>query len=86
VTLALQPMTGMVLQVAAVSFYAQETEDEDRRWYGWEADLDLSYAFRRRYQVYLQAARFEHGDRFENGQGEAPDAALLCVVGVRADF
>ncbi len=85
-TFAFEPSHGFLLAATVATFYAQEKRPDGSRWYGWEADLELSYAFGGRYKLLVTAACFQHGDYFESVLGEIPDSATLLSVGVNVEF
>jgi hypothetical protein len=82
-TLDLESDTGFSAEVSVATFYAMEDLDGGSRWYGWEADLELSYNFSKDYSLYLEAARFQHGDYYESLLNEEVDPATRLSVGLR---
>jgi hypothetical protein len=82
-TLNLESTAGISAEAAIAAFYAQQDLDDGSRWYGWEADLTLSYTFSQDYTLYLEAARFNHGDYYESLLNEAVEPATRISVGVR---
>ncbi len=85
-TFSFVPSADGLLKATVASFYPQATAVTDGEWYGWEADLLLSWNLWRDVTGYLQAARFEYGDYFKNHQGAVPDPALLFAIGGRIAF
>ncbi len=77
---------GLSAEVSWINFYAGEELTDGSRWYGWEADVEVSYTFREQYQLFVQAARFEHGDFFESRLDETMDPAVQFTVGMSATF
>jgi hypothetical protein len=77
---------GVSAEVSWINFYADEELTDGSRWYGWEADVEVSYTFRDQYQIFVQAARFEHGDFFESCLDETMDPAMQFTVGMSATF
>ena len=85
-TLNLVSPTGLSLGATVATFFAHQALDDGSRWYGWEFDLDLSYPFGRFYTLYIEAARFQHGDYYESLLSEPVDAAVRLTAGLRASF
>jgi hypothetical protein len=85
-TLNLESAAGFSAEATIATFYAQEDLDDGSRWYGWEADLELSYTFSLDYTLFLEAARFRHGDYYESLLEEDIDPATRLSVGLRASF
>jgi hypothetical protein len=85
-TLDLESRAGLSAAAAVATFYAQEDLDDGSRWYGWEVDLELSYTFSKDYTLFLEAARFHHGDYYESLLNEAVDPATRLSIGLRASF
>ena len=85
-TLDLESEAGLSAEATVATFYAQEDLNDGSRWYGWEADLELSYTFSRDYTLFFEAARFTHGDYYESLLNENVDPAVRLSVGVRCQF
>jgi hypothetical protein len=85
-TLNLESAAGFSAEATIATFYAQEDLDDGSRWYGWESDLELSYTFSRDYTLYIEAARFRHGDYYESLLDEEVDPATRFSLGLRASF
>jgi hypothetical protein len=85
-TLNLESSAGLAAEAAIATFYAQEDLDDGSQWYGWEVDLELSYTFSQAYTLYLEAARFHHGDYYESLLNEKVDPATRLSVGLRCQF
>ncbi len=77
---------GLSAEASWIYFYADEELKDGSQWYGWEADINVSYTFREQYQVFVQAARFEHGDYFESLLDETVDPAMRFTAGLSATF
>lgn len=77
---------GLTAEAALIYLYAHQSLEDGSQWYGWEADLSLSYAFAKKYRLYVEAARFEHGDYFESLLDEQIDPAVRFVAGIDASF
>lgn len=84
ITLTLAPMEELLVTATLATFYPHEEAQGGRDWYGWEADLDISYTFKGNFELFLEAAWFEHGNYFQDLQGNTPDASLLFTIGGRA--
>lgn len=82
-SITLAPIEALLMTGRVAIFYPQVNGPEGRNWYGWEADLDISYTLTDNFELFAQAARFEHGDYFENSQGDAPEPSLLFAIGGR---
>jgi hypothetical protein len=77
---------GLSAQAAWINFYADKALEDGARWYGWEADVEISYTFRDQYRLFVEAARFEHGNYFESRLDETIDPAMRITVGLSAAF
>jgi hypothetical protein len=86
ISLTLLSKRGLTAEAALIYLYAQQALDDGSRWYGWEADLAVSYTFRKKYRLFMEAARFEHGDYFESFLNEQIDPAVRFSAGVHASF
>lgn len=82
-TITLAPWENFLMTATLATFYPYESAQGERDWYGWEADLDASYTLRDNIELYLEAARFEHGNYFKDSQGNVPEPALLFAIGAR---
>jgi hypothetical protein len=85
-TLHLESDSAFSAETSIATFYAQQDLDDGSRWYGWEVDLELSYTFSQDYTLFLEAARFHHGDYYESLLNEAVDPATRLSIGLRASF
>lgn len=86
INLTLLSEGGLSAEAALIYFYAQQALEDGSQWYGWEADLTISYAFAKKYRLFVEAARFEHGDYFESLLDEKIDPAVRFVAGMHASF
>ncbi len=77
---------NLTIEAAAANFYAHKGLAGDSNWYGWEADLDVSYSLFSAYTLYARLARFWHGDYFASLLDESIDPATQLVVGISAAF
>jgi len=82
-TVTLAPWENFLMTATLSTFYPYESAQGERDWYGWEADLDISYTLMDHIELYLEAARFEHGNYFKDSQGNVPEPALLFAIGAR---
>ncbi|MEJ2661028.1 MAG: hypothetical protein P8Z73_09945, partial [Desulfobacteraceae bacterium] len=85
-TLDLESEAGLSAEATVAAFYAQQGLNDGSRWYGWEADLELSYTFFQDYILFFEAARFTHGDYYESLLNENIDPATRLSVGVRCQL
>lgn len=60
------PTKSFTAEITLATFYTNDKPSADREWYGWEMDNLLSYNFRDRHELFLEAAFFEHGDFYNN--------------------
>jgi hypothetical protein len=86
ISLTLLSEWGLTAEAALIYLYAHRSLDDGSQWYGWEADLAVSYAFGKKYRLFVEAARFEHGDYFESLLDEKIDPAVRFVAGIDASF
>lgn len=86
INLTLISKWGITTEAALIYLYAHQSLDDGSQWYGWEADLAVSYAFGKKYRLYVEAARFEHGDYFESLLNEQIDPAVRFAAGIDASF
>jgi len=85
VHLTYTPVDQLLLDLTIVTLYPHEAP-EGRDYYGWEIDLETIYSFSEHVDLILEAARFEHGNYFNNRQGHTPDASVLLSAGLRLHF
>ena len=85
-TLNLVSASELSLETTLATFYAWEALEDGSRWYGWEVDLGLSFAFARYYTVFAEAARFQHGDYYRSLPDESTDPATRITLGLQAGF
>jgi hypothetical protein len=85
-TLHLESESAFSADGTIATFYAQQDLNDGSRWYGWEVDLELSYAFAKDYTLYVEAAQFSHGDYYESLLNEPLDPATRLSVGIRCQF
>jgi hypothetical protein len=88
ITLSVQPVEAITLEASAASLYAQKSSTSGDRRYGYEIDMSVTLKVMKDHEIFLQAARFEHGNFFKSGEesGEAPDPAFQFVIGGRLAF
>jgi hypothetical protein len=86
VSLTLLSEWGLSVEAALIYLYAQQALNDGSQWYGWEADLTVNYTFRKKYRLFVEAARFEHGDYFESFLNTQIDPAIRFAAGVHATF
>lgn len=77
---------GLTADASLIYLFAHQALDDGSQWYGWEVDLAIGYAFGEKYRLFVEAARFEHGDYFESLLAERTDPAVRLVAGVHATF
>ena len=85
-TLHLESETGFSAETTVATFYAQQDLNDGSRWYGWEADLELSYTFFQNYTLFFEAARFTHGDYYASLLNDNVDPATRLSVGIRCQL
>lgn len=88
ITLTVQPVEAITLEATAASLYAQESSTNSDRRYGYEIDVGVTLKVMKKHEIFLQAARFEHGSFFKSRQasGESLDPAFQFVLGGRLAF
>jgi hypothetical protein len=88
ITLTVQPVEQVTLEASAASLYAQESSTNGDRHYGYEIDVGVTLKVMKKHEIFLQAARFEHGNFFESRQGSGAsfDPAIQLVIGGRLAF
>lgn len=88
IALTLQPVDHLTVDVSAATFFAQQALPSGEQWYGYEIDLGATVRLLERHALFLEAARFEHGDYFEAwlGGSHTPDPAVRVVIGARLVF
>jgi hypothetical protein len=86
--LTLQPLDDLTVDVSAATFFAQEALPSGEQWYGYEIDLGATVRLFEQHALFVDVARFEHGDYFEAwlGRSAAPDPAMRVVIGARLVF
>jgi hypothetical protein len=88
ITLTVQPVEAVILEASVASLYAQKSPSNGDRYYGYEINAGVSLKVMQEHEIFLQAARFEHGDFFRSWQesGESLDPAFQFVIGGRLAF
>ncbi len=88
ITLSVQPIEAITLEASAASLYAQESSTNGDRRYGYEIDAGVTLKVMKDHEIFLKAARFEHGNFFKASQapGHSPDPAFHFVIGGRLAF
>lgn len=88
ITLTVQPVEAITLEATAASLYAQESSTNGDRRYGYEIDVGVTLKVMKDHEIFLEAARFEHGNFFKSrqGSGESLDPAFQFVIGGRLAF
>ncbi len=66
--------------------FPEEKPTDAQEWYGWEADLFVSYSFGTRHTFFFETDFFKHGDFFEYRQDGVPDYASLVMMGYKMVF
>jgi hypothetical protein len=66
-------------------FFPEDTPSDNRSWYGWEADTNLSYTIQEKYTLSCEFGLFQHGD-FYQYQGKTPDPATKFTMGIHTFF
>ncbi|MGD9008835.1 MAG: hypothetical protein PVG41_12985 [Desulfobacteraceae bacterium] len=88
VTLTVQPVETITLEASAAMLYAHEASANGDQRYGYEIDGSVTLKVMKKHEIFLQAARFEHGNFFESrlGSGESFDPAFQFLIGGRLVF
>lgn len=86
ISLTLISEWGLTAEASLIYLYAHRALNDGSQWYGWEADLAVSYTFSKNYRLFVEAARFEHGDYFESLLDEKIDPAVRFVAGIQTSF
>ena len=88
ITLTVQPVEAITLEATAAALYSQKSSTNGDRRYGYEIDVGATFKVMQDHELFLQAARFEHGSFFKSRQepGGAPDPAFQFVIGARLAF
>jgi hypothetical protein len=88
ITLGVEPVEAVILEASAAWLYAQEESSNGDRRYGYEVDVGMTITVLKDHEIFLQAARFEHGNFFKSRQesGASPDPAFRFVIGGRLVF
>jgi hypothetical protein len=88
VVLTVQPVEAVTLEASAASLYTHEASSSGDQHYGYEIDVGVTLTVMKKHEIYLQAARFEHGNFFRSWQasGEPLDPAFQFVIGARLVF
>jgi hypothetical protein len=88
ITLTVQPVEAVTMEASVASLYAQESSSNGDQHYGYEIDVGMILKILKKHEIFLQAARFEHGNFFESRQGseESLDPAFQFVIGGRLAF
>lgn len=88
ITLTVQPVEAITLEVSAASLYAQKSSTNGDRRYGYEIDVGVTLKVMQDHEIFLQAARFEHGNFFKSRQATKGsfDPAFQFVIGGRLAF
>ena len=71
--------------ITIAAFFPEDPPADRRDWYGWEADISLSYTWQQRYTVFCELGWFQHGD-FYTDQGDTPTPAGMATLGVQTFF
>lgn len=77
---------GFSAEAALIYMYAHESLEDGSQFYGWEVDVAVSYTIAKKYEFFLEAAHFEHGDYYESYLDEEVDPAMRLSFGLRAQF
>jgi len=85
-TFTFEPVTDLFVAGKAASFYSQFKADAHGSWYGWEMDLDISYRINSNILLFIEAARFEHGDFWDAQLQESPQETIRLFLGGRFSF
>lgn len=86
VALTLSPDNGFSAEAALIYMYAHKALNDGSRWYGWEVDVAVRYTVAEKFELFVEAARFEHGDYFESLLDESVSPAMRLSVGLRTLF
>lgn len=81
-----QPHPKIVTEVTAAVMYPEGGLFDPDEWYGWEADIRLSWRFHQDHRLFLEAGRFTQGEFFKQKQGGRPDSATRFAAGARFLF
>ena len=66
-------------------FFPEDTPSDNRSWYGWETDVNMSYTIQEKYTLSCEFGLFQHGD-FYQYQGKTPDPATKFTMGIHTFF
>ncbi len=81
-----QPDFKFAAELAVAMLFPQGHLFDSDDWYGWEADMRVSYAFYQNHQVFVEAGILNHGNFFKKTVGFRPDSATRLVAGLSLVF
>jgi len=84
--LTLEPLRDLLIKSQVTLLYPHYKPSEEKSWYGWELDLEISYRFNDKTIIYMEIERFEHGDFFKTTSELEPSAAVRLTIGGQMQF
>jgi hypothetical protein len=81
-----QPVSDIVTKFVFAMMFPEGDLFNSNTWYGWEADVSLSYEFHPNYKLFAEADVFRHGNFIKQAQGVRPDPAYRFVLGCNLIF
>jgi len=85
VTIDAQLMENFNSELTLAAFFPEKKPSDSQNWYGWEADIFLTYMIRNRHKLFFEAALFQHGD-FYKANGQKPDPTTKFLLGIHTFF
>lgn len=85
VTIDTQLTENFNSEITLAVFFPEEKPSSSQNWYGWEADIFLTYTIRNRHSLFFEAAFFQHGD-FYKINGYNPDVTTRFLMGIHTFF
>jgi hypothetical protein len=81
-----EPVRDLLFEGKLASFYPQNSPSTHGSWYGWEGDVEIRYRLKSNTLLFLEFARFEHGDFFKFQSEEKPSEAIRLIIGGQVSF
>ena len=81
-----QPNYKVDVKLVGAMLFPQSELFDSARWYGWEADMRVSYEFYKPHQLFVEAGLLTHGNYFEKLYGIQPDHSARVVTGFSLVF